>query len=311
MDVGTLAYFKKHAAVFLIVFFCGGGRGAGFCQTIADAMVESGMVAAGYTVLSTVCTDWIGRDPVTHELLQNTTLWPGGMASFSEYLHGKGMQLSVYTDAGHLNCCQEPGSLGYEALDMKTFASWGVDAVGVDYCGGPPGVEPEYQKFADGIVESGRGMALGMWNLGRGQAYQWAPSMSVNMTAGLNGAWIPHMRMTPDIGNYWDGNIPPTMSVMATVDAIQGIPDLWSYGMGNRSGTFPNYGQMTVGVPKDHPTIGDPGLTLIEAQSHFSLWCMFAAMLMATNDVRRRDPAIERILLNPETIAINQVAVFS
>ena len=29
--------------------------------------------------------------------------------------------------------------------------------------------------------------------------------------------------------------------------------------MGNSSGTFPNYGQLTVGVPKDHPTIGDPG----------------------------------------------------
>jgi hypothetical protein len=43
------------------------------------------------------------------------------------------MQLSVYTDAGLKNCRQEPGSLGYEAIDKKTFASWGADAVGVDY----------------------------------------------------------------------------------------------------------------------------------------------------------------------------------
>ena len=76
-------------------------------------------------------------DPTTHELQQNLTLWPGGMKSFAEYLHGKGMQLSVYTDAGVKNCCQEPGSLGFEEIDMKTFASWGVDAVGIDYCGGP------------------------------------------------------------------------------------------------------------------------------------------------------------------------------
>ena len=41
------------------------------------------------------------------------------------------------------------------------------------------------------------------------------------------------------------------------------------YGVGNESGTYPNYGQMTIGVPKDHPTIGDSGLTLVEAQSHF------------------------------------------
>ena len=64
------------------------------------------------------------------------------MKSFAEYLHAKGMQLSVYTDAGIKNCCQEPGSLGFEEIDMKTFASWGVDAVGIDYCGGPVEVRP-------------------------------------------------------------------------------------------------------------------------------------------------------------------------
>jgi len=64
------------------------------------------------------------------------------MKSFAEYLHAKGMQLSVYTDAGVKNCCQEPGSLGFEEIDMKTFASWGVDAVGIDYCGGPAEVRP-------------------------------------------------------------------------------------------------------------------------------------------------------------------------
>lgn len=42
---------------------------------------------------------------VTHELQQNLTLWPGGMKSFADYLHSKGMQLSVYTDAGTHNCC--------------------------------------------------------------------------------------------------------------------------------------------------------------------------------------------------------------
>ena len=63
---------------------------------------------------------------------------------------------------------------------------------------------------------------------------------------------------------------------------------------------------MVVGVPKDRPTLGDPALTLVEAQSHFSLWCMAQAVLVATNDVRLRDESIERILLNPETISVNQ-----
>jgi hypothetical protein len=61
-----------------------------------------------------------------------------------------------------------------------------------------------------------------------------------------------------------------------------------------------------VGVPADHPTIGDPGLSLVEQQSHFSLWSMFASLMLATNDVRKRDKDVEKILLNPETIAISQ-----
>ena len=151
-------------------------------------------------------------------------------------------------------------------------------------------------------------MQLEIWNLGRGDAQRWAPSLSRNMTVMSAGhrAFAPHIRLTGDIGNYWSGNIGNTESLMATVDQIQGIDDLWSYGMGNTSGTFPNYGQMIVGVPKDHPTAGDTGLTLTEAQSHFSMWCMFPTILMATNDVRLRDAHIERILLNKEAIAINQ-----
>ena len=137
-------------------------------QTIVDAMVESGMVAAGYTLLSTVCTGWLGRDPHTHELQENLTNWPGGMKSFAAYLHARGMQLSVYTDAGKQNCCQEPGSLGFEDIDMETFASWDVDAVGIDYCGGPPDVQGAFRRFADAIDNSGRDPArqqvLAVWN---------------------------------------------------------------------------------------------------------------------------------------------------
>ena len=278
-------------------------------ETIANAMIESGMVAAGYTLISTVCTGWTGRDPVTHQLQENLTNWPGGMKSFATFLHGKGMQLSVYTDSGVTNCCGEPGSLNYEAIDAATFASWGVDAIGVDYCGGPSDVEGAYKRFADGIVKTGHNMQLEVWNLGRGDAQSWAPSLSRNMTANGagHGSWIPHIRLTGDIGNYWSGRIGNTKSLMATVDQIQAISDLWTADvMGNVSGTFPNYGQMIVGVPKDHPTLGDPGLTLTEAQSHFSMWCMFPTILMATNDVRLRDANVEKILLNKETIAINQ-----
>jgi hypothetical protein len=130
--------------------------------------------------------------------------------------------------------------------------------------------------------------------------------MSKGMGSALPGAAADSMRLLGDLGNSWNATLPPTHSGLETFDFIQALTDLWDFGMGNESGTFPNYGQMAVGVPKNRPTLGDPGLSLIEAQSHFSLWCMFDAILVATNDVRQHDVDIERILLNPETIAINQ-----
>ena len=78
----------------------------------------------------------------------------------------KFFNIITYFETPILNLFREPGSLGYEEIDMKTFASWGVDAVGIDYCGGPGDVEGAYQKFASAIIKSGRDMQLGMWNLG-------------------------------------------------------------------------------------------------------------------------------------------------
>jgi hypothetical protein len=87
-------------------------------------------------------------------------------------------------------------------------------------------------------------MQLGVWNLGDGHAEVWAPAMSRNMTAATkgHGSFIPHFRLTQDIGNYWDGKIGPTEAVLPTVDQIQKISGLWKHGEGNESGTYPNYG---------------------------------------------------------------------
>ena len=218
-------------------------------QQIAEVMIERGYVKAGYRTLSTTCTDWQPRDPITHELQENHTLWPGGMKSFADWLHARGMELVVYTDAGVKNCCQEPGSLGYEEIDMKTFADWGADSVSVDYCGGPEDVQGAYQKFADAIVKAGRPSSLGVFCLGRGAAYRWTPALSKQMMAALPGSGANTMRLSGDIGNSWDDVLPPTRSVLWTWDFIQNITDLWDYGMGNTSGTYPAF------VRRSSPTL--------------------------------------------------------
>ena len=139
-------------------------------------------------------------------------------------------------------------------------------------------------------------MGLEVYNLGRGAAWNWAPQMHV-----------PFFRISGDIGNAWAA-IPklPTQGVIELLNAAARIGPVLNKYTGNASGTYPQYGQLVVGVPPNRPTVGDPGLSLIEAQSHFSLWCMFPSPLVATNDIRLRDESIEAILMNPETISVNQ-----
>ena len=50
------------------------------------------------------------------------------------------------------------------------------------------------------------------------------------------------------------------------------------------------------------------GMSVAEDRSHFSLWCMLAAPLIAGNDLRKMTKETNAILANKEAIAINQDA---
>jgi alpha-galactosidase len=52
--------------------------------------------------------------------------------------------------------------------------------------------------------------------------------------------------------------------------------------------------------------VGNDGLTLTEARSHFSMWAILAAPLMAGNDIRTMSADIKEILTNKEVIAVDQ-----
>jgi alpha-galactosidase len=52
--------------------------------------------------------------------------------------------------------------------------------------------------------------------------------------------------------------------------------------------------------------VGNGGMTPVEYRSHFSLWAMMAAPLMAGNDIAHMDEATKSILLNKEVVAIDQ-----
>ena len=52
--------------------------------------------------------------------------------------------------------------------------------------------------------------------------------------------------------------------------------------------------------------VGNGKLTLAENRSHFSMWAMLAAPLLAGNDLPNMKPEIKAILTNKDVIAVNQ-----
>jgi alpha-galactosidase len=55
--------------------------------------------------------------------------------------------------------------------------------------------------------------------------------------------------------------------------------------------------------------VGNGGMTDIEYRTHFSLWAILAAPLIAGNDLRNMRPEIHDILTNKEVIAVDQDAL--
>lgn len=100
----------------------------------ADEMASTGLLAAGYKNINLDdCWSNMERSP-EGRLEWNTTIFPHGMPWLGEYLHRRGFNFGIYTNAGNMSCGWYPGSQDYEEIDSKTFEEWGVDYLKVDGC---------------------------------------------------------------------------------------------------------------------------------------------------------------------------------
>ncbi|HZB69537.1 MAG TPA: glycoside hydrolase family 27 protein, partial [Sphingomicrobium sp.] len=186
-------------------------------------------------------------------------------------------------DAGRLTCGGRPGSQGHEYQDALTYARWGVDYLKYDWCNtGDRNAKEAYALMADALRSTGRDIVFSMCEWGTAKPWLWAKN--------LGNLW----RTTGDI---WDGfaNKHPqhewAHSVLSIVD--QNEP-LWQYaGPGHWN-------------DPDMLEVGNGGMSTTKYRSHFSLWAMMAAPLMAGNDIANMDEATRSILLNTEVIAIDQ-----
>src|SRR5580704_4325922 len=88
----------------------------------ADAMASNGMKDAGY-VYVVIDDCWqTGRD-AQGNIIADVERFPSGIKALADYVHGKGLKLGIYTDAGMLTCAKRPGSIGHEYQDARQYAN--------------------------------------------------------------------------------------------------------------------------------------------------------------------------------------------
>jgi alpha-galactosidase len=105
-------------------------------QEVIDLFESLGLKKAGYNYVL-LDDGWSSFNRTTDGYLQaNATSFPQGIEALAKELHGQGLKLGLYGDSGHYTCAWRPGSWGYEERDAQTFASWGVDYLKYDNCGG-------------------------------------------------------------------------------------------------------------------------------------------------------------------------------
>ena len=245
----------------------------------ADAMVASGMKAAGYQYI--IIDDcWQKSRDENGNIVADPERFPSGIKALADDLHAKGLKFGIYSDAGALTCGGRPGSAGHEFQDARQYAKWGVDYLKYDWCyTGTRDAEAAYTIMAKALRESGRDIVLSICEWGNNHPERWA--------APIGHLW----RTTGDIFDGWKG----------IKDWSHGMTDILDFQVERWRDSGPNAWN-----DPDMLEVGNGGMTSTEYESHFSLWAMLAAPLIAGNDLPAMSADTHRILTNADVIAVDQ-----
>ena len=251
-------------------------------RATADAMVSSGMRDAGYQYV--VIDDcWHGKRDENGFITADAQKFPSGIKALADYVHSKGLKFGIYSDAGRLTCGGRPGSQGHEYQDALTYARWGVDYLKYDWCStGDRNAQEGYAVMADALRQSGRDIVFSLCEWGTAKPWLWAKNTG-NLWRTTGDIWDSFAKN--DKAHDW------AHPVLSIVDANE---PLWPFaGPGHWN-------------DPDMLEVGNGGMTPAEYRSHFSLWAMMAAPLMAGNDIANMDETTRSILLNKDVIAVDQ-----
>ncbi|KAL2541182.1 Alpha-galactosidase 1 [Abeliophyllum distichum] len=240
----------------------------------ADSLVSTGLSKLGYIYVNIDdCWAESSRDDKGNLVAKKST-FPSGIKALADYVHSKGLKLGIYSDAGYYTCSKkQPGSLGHEEQDAKTFASWGIDYLKYDNCNNDASRPTlRYPVMTRALMNAGRPIFFSLCEWGDLHPALWGYN--------VGNSW----RTTNDISDNWD-------SMVSRADQNEVYADLARPGGWN---------------DPDMLEVGNGGMTKDEYIVHFSLWAISKSPLLIGCDVRNTSKDAMEIIANKEVIAVNQ-----
>lgn len=263
----------------------GCGISESLIKATADAMVSSGMQATGYQYVNLDDCWMNGRDS-SGNIQWNATKFPSGIPALAQYVHGKGLKIGLYSTPNTKTCsgiysntAGAVGSLGYETQDAKSYASWGIDYLKYDHC---TGSYPSFTTMRDALRATGRPI---FYSINPGDGSGCPPTGPTTSTCGLD---------LPAVANMWRIGF----DINASWSSITGLVD--------QDAPLSPYAGPGHWNDPDMLEVGNGSLSTDENKSHFSMWAILAAPLIAGNDIRSMSQATKTTLTNTDVIAVDQ-----
>ena len=252
-------------------------------KTIADAMVESGLSEVGYQYIN-IDDCWHGKRDKDGFIQPDAKKFPAGMKSLADYVHGKGLKLGIYSDAGTGTCAGMPGSFGHEYQDALQYARWGIDYLKEDWCNTDNiNAVGAYQLMSDALRASGRPIFLSMCEWGGHEPWKWASEIGHSWRIGPD-IWCCFDSTRVHDGGWTDIGVMQCIRKNENLRIYAG-PGHWN--------------------DPDMLEVGN-GMSVNEDRAHFTMWCMMASPLILGNDIRNMSAETKEILMNREMIAVDQ-----
>ena len=270
-------------------------------RNAADVMIASGMADYGYQYVN-IDDCWMkkrGDEPYRDEkgaILTNAKF--PDIRGMVDYIHDKGLKAGLYTGPGPWTCAGYVASYEHEQIDAEKFAEWGFDFLKYDWCsyrqvaGGKTleHLQRPYKKMGDILKDLDRDIVYNLCQYGMGDVWTWGAEVGGN-------CW----RTTGDLGLARGAQLPGFYHI--------GLSNAQHY-ENARPGHWNDPDYILIGYVGNARNQNEPGqptkLTPNEQYSYMSMWCLMAAPLFFSGDMRMLDEFTLNVLCNAEVIEVDQ-----